>query len=172
MQRLHSSYPRVAQEIAGADVACSDGTRSSSARERTTGWPPSPPYVARTASTSSPTAAITASIASGVTPGMSPSATTAQSASGISATPQRSDAAIPSSHSRHTTGSALANLTAAAISSATAPSTTTTRSSDGTASIASIACCSRGTPSSSASCLGDPNRRAPPAASTRPAITP
>ena len=51
-----------------------------------------------------------------------------------------------------------------------APSTTTTRSIAGSASIARSACSSSGRPSSSASCLGAPKRAAAPAARTSPAI--
>ena len=55
--------------------------------------------------------------------------------------------------------------------SACAPSTTTTRSSAGTASIAASACSISGRPSSCASCLGPPKRRPSPAASTSPPIS-
>ena len=87
--------------------------------------------------------------------------------------PRRRSAArrpCPRPSRAHTTVRAAPKSTAARTRSASAPSTTTTGSIAGTASIASTRAAGAGRPSSSASCLGEPKRDAPPAASTTPPI--
>ena len=107
---------------------------------------------------------------SGRSPGWSPSTTRTASTVGSSAaasSPTRSELASPSCGRSLTRRRSPRQAIAASIAAASAPSTTTTSSIPAAAS-ASRGCWRSGRPSSGASCLGDPNRVAAPAARTRP----
>ena len=149
------------QQVARAVVAASRRAGARTARARAAPGGPArrsrwraPPRRRRRAR------AITRRIASGDRRGWSPSVTTTASQSDSSARPQASEADWPSSQRSQTTGSAPVQVARAPSTSSRAqPSTTTTRPT-GEAVIARIECSSSGRPSSSASCLAPPKRRA------------
>ena len=114
---------------------------------------------------------MTAAMTCGVTRGWSPRVTSTQSQSPTASTPQRSEAAMPSCQSAHSTARASPKSTASRTRGRLGAEHDDDRIDrrHGEHRVDRVLQ-ERATPSSSASCLGEPKRDAPPAASTTPPI--
>ena len=113
---------------------------------------------------------MTAAMTCGVTRGWSPSVRITQSQSPTASTPQRSEAAMPSAQSPQTTIRASPKSTASRTRLASAPEDDDDRIDRRHGEHRVDRVLQERAPSSSASCLGEPKRDAPPAASTTPPI--